>query len=74
MKYVAMINMPGCIPDSEPCEFETSADALAYLHSELLRWYDDGDNSEEEYSEVKKHLSLHGYCYFQNYYFGVNEL
>ena len=37
MRYVAGTNMPGYLPDSEPVEFETFAEAKAYIVAEILR-------------------------------------
>lgn len=35
--YVAGWNMPGCLPEMEPAEFETLAEAWDYLAEEIAR-------------------------------------
>lgn len=43
-KYVAIINTPGHLPESEPAEFDTAQEAWDYLADERKR-------AEEEYPE-----------------------
>lgn len=41
-------NMPGYMPDSEPCGFETFDEARDYIVSEMERWADEVQPSETE--------------------------
>jgi hypothetical protein len=45
MKFVATINVPGYLPESDPVEFDTAREAWQYLLDELergeLRWQPD---------------------------------
>ena len=46
-KYVAGWNMPGYMPDMDPAEFETCADAREFLASEFERVADALDEGSE---------------------------
>lgn len=49
MKFIAIANTPGYLPDSEPVEFDNAQDAWAYLADERERWENeasDGCNDE----------------------------
>lgn len=63
-RYVAGWNIPGCLPESEPAEFDSLLEAKIYLVRELFRYlhelYDAGevDDAEAEQIEVEL-LQLH---------------
>lgn len=51
--YVAGWNMPGYMPDSEPCTFDTDSEARAYLAEEMARHEgESGDFGNERNIEV----------------------
>ena len=42
MGYIAGWNIPGCIPEMEPSEFETEQEAEMFLQEEIFRVKDQG--------------------------------
>ena len=53
MRFVAGCNMPGYLPDSEPCVFDTSDEAMAYVRN-LMREAADVDDrwSDDDIAEI----------------------
>ena len=41
MAYIAMWNVPGCLPEVDPVEFDTLAEARVFLSLEIDRAIDD---------------------------------
>lgn len=81
-QYIAMINMPGYMPDSDPVTFDTHAEAENYLLEQINESFDNVSEGrpdipleklEEELTEARQALLKYGHCYFQNYYYGVNN-
>ena len=54
MSYIVGWNMPGYMPDSEPYEVDTLADAVAALAEEVERSLDGVDGDDEAWS-VRQH-------------------
>lgn len=53
MRYVAIINTPGYLPqDDEPPTFDTAKEAWEYLAAERQREEDDFTEGDESYSET----------------------
>lgn len=47
MKYVASIHFPGCLPESDPVEFDTAEEAWDYLSDERRRYEEESDPDQE---------------------------
>ena len=47
-KYVAGWNMPGCLPEAEPAEFDSFDEAREYIQEEFRRRADDCDSDQDE--------------------------
>lgn len=47
MRYVAMWNLPGCLPEMEPADFDTFEDAKTYI-IDALKTQEDAAESEED--------------------------
>lgn len=80
MKYIAMINIPGCLPECEPREFDTYKEALESLVEEFELNDDSHEYEDEiaikkmqEYNTALSQLMKRGYCHYQNYYYGVEN-
>lgn len=56
MKYVAMWNIPGCMPEMEPVECETFDEAKREIINELLHSADDYHENESE-AEAFTHMA-----------------
>ena len=53
MRFVAGCNMPGYLPDSEPCVFGSSEEAMAYVRDRMLDAADDDDRwSDDDISAI----------------------
>ena len=77
MKYAAMINMPGYMPDCDIESFKTKKACREYLEAELLRAYEDieGDDNialQDEINKAIRELKRHGFTYYHGYYYGIN--
>lgn len=78
-KYVAIINQPGYLPDTEPEYFETCRDAWKYLVSELEYAWDHAEqNGDSDVDYLQAHTELHildqnrpGIVYAGNYAYSV---
>lgn len=59
--YSAGFNMPGFMPDSDPCDFETLAEAVEYIAGEIL---ESAERASEEAAMAQKNLESEngGYC------------
>lgn len=60
--YLAIINMPGYLPETEPVEFESCADAWRYLLEELERDWDAAEeNGDFEGDYLEAHCWIHSH-------------
>ena len=48
MRFVAGCNMPGYLPNSEPCVFDTSDEAIAYVRDLMRDAADDDDRWSDD--------------------------
>ena len=48
MRFVAGCNTPGYLPDSEPCVFDTSEEAMAYVRDLMRDAADDDDRWSDD--------------------------
>jgi len=48
MRFVAGCNMSGYLPDAEPCSFDTSEDAMAYIRDLMRDAADDDDRWSDD--------------------------
>ena len=51
--FAAGWNTPGCLPETDPCYFDTAVEACRYLVDTIDRWWDDDyattdDDTERE--------------------------
>ena len=46
--FFAGWNLPGCLPDSEPGQFQTADDAREYLADEIVRYRDEIEDDEKQ--------------------------
>ncbi len=73
MKYLAMINMPGYMPDNPPDAYETKAQALEALYDAIERHAEEDDIPENEMRDAIEHVAIHHFVYFKNMFYGVQE-
>ena len=51
MPYTAMWNVPGCLPEMEPVEFDTLAEARVFLSCEIDRAIDELPEQDQAAAE-----------------------
>lgn len=56
MKYVAIINTPGYLPESEPEEFDTETEAWAHLFEHRMRDEEEAEPDHSLSSETQRAL------------------
>lgn len=61
--YVATISQPGYLPDTEPAEFETVAEAWEYLAEEYAYHNDGAAAINFHQTGTGDYLALDGYVY-----------
>lgn len=61
-RYIVGSNFPGCLPDSEPAEFETELDARNYMRDQFRRFADESDNAIDaaEFDRFADDMEFHG--------------
>jgi hypothetical protein len=73
VKYYAMINMPGYMPDEPPDYYDTKAEALKALYDAVERDAENAEIDESKMRDAIEHLASHHYVYFNHYYYGIQE-
>ena len=73
VKYYAMINMPGYMPDETPEAYDTRAEALRALHDAVELHAEQDEIDDDKMRDAVEHLAMHHYVYFNGYYYGVQE-
>lgn len=59
-RFVAGYNMPGYMPDAEPCEFDNHEEAKEYIMDLLMELIEDEDEHQEEYARLRGEMLLDG--------------
>lgn len=54
MTYLAIVNMPGYLPEAEPVEFDSCAEAWNFISDELERDWENDDFFEGSFIEKHK--------------------
>jgi hypothetical protein len=60
MKYVAIINTPGYLPEAEPAVFDTPQEAWSHLADERQRHEEEAEPESEVYSDTFADLAALG--------------
>lgn len=60
--YIVGSNFPGCLPDSEPAEFDNERDARNYMRDEFRRYAAESDNEihEAEFDKFADDMEFYG--------------
>lgn len=60
--FTVIINQPGYLPEVEPVDFETCAEAWRYVVSELESDWDQAEaNGDSDHDYLEAHTLLHGW-------------
>lgn len=74
--FTAYWNMPGCLPEVEPVDFDTKEDTLAYLADEIRLVFDEQPEYLADYLIVQaavEHLYAHGWATYDGLFFGIGS-
>lgn len=71
--FTAYWNMPGCLPEVEPQDFDTKEDALRYLADEISNEQDDFYTMKSDVDEAICNLLENGWVHFNGYFYGIGE-
>lgn len=70
LKFTAIINIPGCLPESDPCDFDDFEDALEYIRELAKSSIEDDESlSQEDYDDLCEDID--GWGAIENGEFGV---